>query len=123
MPKAKEAPRADLIEKEPSETHEALAAFVKEQSGYQPDLKTVQLVRVLYRPFIKSEEHQERLESSKEARAQAEADKEKRRQEREANAEAKAAKKTASAGKKTTAKKTAGKKTTAKKTAAADEPF
>lgn len=89
-PEATEAPRADLIEKDPSEAHEALAEFIAEQTGYDPDVKTVQMVRVLYRPFIRSEEHQGRLTEAKEAREAAEAEKEERRKEREAKAAAKA---------------------------------
>lgn len=87
---ATEAPRADLIEKDPSEAHEALAEFIAEQTGYDPDVKTVQMVRVLYRPFIRSEEHQGRLTEAKEAREAAEAEKEQRRLEREKKAAEKA---------------------------------
>jgi hypothetical protein len=94
---AQEAPRADLLEKDPSEAHEALAEFIAEQTGYDPDVKTVQMVRVLYRPFIRSEEHQSRLDGARSAREQAEAEKAERRAEREAAAASKESKASAKA--------------------------
>lgn len=126
MAKQKEAPRADLIEKDPTESHEALAEFIAEQTGYDPDVKTVQMVRVLYRPFIRSEEHQGRLETAREAREEAEAAKEERRAEREKKTAA-AAKAPAKAPAKKAAAKAPAKKAPAKKAAArkatANAPF
>src|SRR4051794_28466575 len=43
----KDAPRADLLEAEPSQMHNDLAEYITEQTGYEADVKTVQMVTTL----------------------------------------------------------------------------
>lgn len=59
--------RVDLVDKEPSPMHERMAKYVAFRTGYDPDVKTVQLVRVLLTEFQASpEEAQIRAEAKAE---------------------------------------------------------
>jgi hypothetical protein len=112
-------PRASMIEKEPTQLHQDFADWLEAETGYKPDIKSVQLATVLRMDFQRSDRNQQSLEARRQAKIQAEQDREKRRQDR-------AAKKTAPA-KKTAAKKssaTPAKKASApaKKTAAKKAP-
>ncbi len=100
------APHAKVVDREPTQLHKNFAAFIEEQTGYAPDLKTVQIATVLRMPFQRSEANQADLAARRKAA-----------EERVANREANAAKR---AAKKTTAKTAApAKKTAAKKATAA----
>lgn len=55
------------LDREPSELHKNMAAWLKETTGYDADLKTVQLVASLRIKFQRSEQNQEDLEARREA--------------------------------------------------------
>lgn len=50
---------------EPTELHKAFAKWIEEQTGFTPDLKTVQLVTTMRMDFQKSEENQAALKDRK----------------------------------------------------------
>jgi len=65
---------AERAATEPTELHKAFAKWIKEQTGFEPDLKTVQLVTTLRMDFQKSDENQAALKERKEAAAKKEAE-------------------------------------------------
>lgn len=136
-PKAKEVPRQDLADKEPTQLHQDFADYIQEQTGIEVDVKAVQLATILRMDFQRSETNQARLQASKAAReaaAQARADKRAAREaaktEKASTSTKKAAapaKKTATAGKASTAKapakKAPARRTKPKAAAATEESF
>ena len=108
-------PRKHIADKEPTALHEGFVEWLKKETGYDADPKSVQLACVLRMDYQRSEENQARLASNKTAREQAETE---RQQAREARA-AKAKEKEAAKASKTTASKSTASKTTASKTATA----
>lgn len=70
---------ADRAATEPTELHKQFAAWLKERTGVEVDLKTVQLVTTLRMDFQRSEENQTALKDRKAAAAtKAETDKAKK---------------------------------------------
>jgi hypothetical protein len=125
-------PRASMIEKEPTQLHQDFADWLEAETGYKPDIKSVQLATVLRMDFQRSDRNQQSLESRRQAKIQAEQDREKRRQDRAAKksapAKKTASKKAAAPAKKASApaKKTAAKKAPARRRAtrpSSDESF
>ncbi len=122
--KAKDAPRADLLEKDPSELHTTFVDYIKEETGFDADPKTVQLAVLLRMEFQRSDMNQSRLASGKEAResaAQERADRKAEREEKREAREAERAEKAEAREKAKAEKATAAKETKAapaKKTAA-----
>jgi hypothetical protein len=104
MPKAKNAPRADLAEREPTQMHTDFADWIAEQTGVEVDVKSIQLGTLLRGEFQKSEINQSRMAASKEAK---EAAAEARAAKAEERAAAKAAKAEKAAAKKAAAKEKA----------------
>jgi hypothetical protein len=96
-----EAPRADLVDREPTELHNLFSEYVAEQVGtaelFTP--KQAQLAYVLMGRFQKSDKNQARINQSAEQRAAQEAEREARRIAREAKAAEKAATKPVKAAK------------------------
>jgi len=82
------APRAALAEKDPTPLHENFANWLTRETGYEVDLKTVQLAAVLRGAFQKSEENQADLEQRRAAAEQRVAAREERAQERATKAAA-----------------------------------
>jgi hypothetical protein len=114
------APRADLVDKEPTDLHEGFAEYVQEQTGIDDfTAKHAQLAYVLMGKYQKSERNQERLAAAAQARQDLVAAREERAQAREAKAQEKASKaaEKAAAQPKTASKSTP--KPVAKKTASA----
>jgi hypothetical protein len=64
-PETTELPFGKYVDKEPTEVHEACADWIQDNTGYDVDLKTVQLVALLYGRFQRSEENQERIKAQK----------------------------------------------------------
>lgn len=62
---------ADRAKTDPTALHTAFAAWIKENTGYEPDLKTVQIVCAMRMDFQRSEENQTSLKTRKEAAAKA----------------------------------------------------
>ncbi len=60
-----------LMEKEPTQKQRDCAAWIEEKTGYEVDLKTVQLVLALYSTFQKSPENQKAIEDAKARAAEA----------------------------------------------------
>lgn len=69
---------------EPTELHKNFAEWIKEQTGYEPDLKTVQIVCAMRMDFQRSEENQQHLADRK---AAAEAKRKKQAAEKKARLE------------------------------------
>lgn len=69
---------------EPTELHKNFAEWIKEQTGYEPDLKTVQIVCAMRMDFQRSEENQTHLADRK---AAAEAKRKKQAAEKKARLE------------------------------------
>lgn len=88
--KAATPERSALVEKEPTDLHTGFVEYIAEQTGYDADLKSVQLATILRMDYQRSEANQSRLASSRTAREEAEAAREQARAEREAKREAKA---------------------------------
>lgn len=122
MAKTNPAPMANYLEKEPTSLHENFADWLTRQTGYEVDLKTVQLATALRMTFQRSEDNQSDLEARRQAQINAVAEREKRAAEREAARAAKekaaaekaAAKKAAPAAEKAVAPKKATKAAAAK---------
>lgn len=105
---------AHLAEKEPTALHENFAAWIESETGYRPDLKTVQLAAVLRGAFQKSEANQADLA----ARRKAAEDRSVARAERAAAPKAEKAEKVAETPK----PKPPAKKAASKAAAPAEEP-
>ncbi|MEU0159649.1 hypothetical protein ABZ154_12590 [Streptomyces sp. NPDC006261] len=60
-------PLADRAKSEPTELHKAFAAWLKEETGVDVDLKTVQLACSMRMDFQKSETNQKDLQARKDA--------------------------------------------------------
>jgi hypothetical protein len=89
QPEPEELPFGKYVDKEPTAVHEACAEWIEANTGYEVDLKSVQLTALLYGRFQKSPENQERIAAARENAATA-------AEEREENATKRAAKKSAS---------------------------
>ena len=112
-----EAPRANLVEKDITPVMDAFVDYIKRETGYDADPRSVQLGAVLRGDFQKSPENQKRIADRKaELEAEAEA-----REERAAERERKRAEKAAAPAKEKPAPKSTAKSvsTTAKTKAAA----
>jgi len=62
---------AERAATEPTALHKAFAAWIEAQTGYKPDLKTVQIACALRMDFQRSEENQDSLKARKEEAAKA----------------------------------------------------
>lgn len=78
------APRADLVGKEPGTLHKNFAAWLTEQTGYKVDEKSVQLATILRMDFQRSDVNQRDLAARRQAKADAAAAREKRAADRAA---------------------------------------
>lgn len=88
--------QAALLEKDPTDKHEAFAAYVQEQTGHEAfDARAAQLAYVLMSKFQKSDQNQRLIAEAKAAREQAEVTREENRAARAEKAAQKAAKPTA----------------------------
>lgn len=58
-----------FLTKEPSDLHRNMAAWIKAETGYEPDLKTVQIVCALRHTYQKSDANQKHLADRKTASA------------------------------------------------------
>lgn len=85
-------PLAAYQEKEPTELHVKFAEWITEKTGYEVDLKSVQLATALRMPFQASPENQEHLEERRKRAEQAVLDREAAAKEREEKRVANAAK-------------------------------
>jgi hypothetical protein len=56
---------AERAATEPTELHKAFAKWIEEQTGFAPDLKTVQLVTTMRMDFQRSDENQTALKTRK----------------------------------------------------------
>lgn len=138
--KPKAAPRAALLEKEPTQLHTDFVDYIRSETGYTDvDPKTVQLSVLLRMDFQRSEQNQARISASKAGKQEAiaarqakKAEREAARLEKQAAKEAKAnepkAEKPAKAAKpepvsKAPAKKAPARRRAAKKAPAAAESF
>lgn len=110
---------AERAQSEPTELHKNFAAWIEEQTGIKPDLKTVQIVCSMRMDFQRSEENQTDLAKRK---AEAAAKRKKQAAEKRARLEAQLKKLQAELSEETAAvepaEKPAAKKTAAKATAA-----
>ncbi|MGO4428964.1 hypothetical protein AB4Z54_62105, partial [Streptomyces sp. MCAF7] len=70
---------AERAQSEPTDLHKNFAEWIKEQTGYEPDLKTVQIVCAMRMDFQRSEENQADLKARKQAAAKKKADEAKAR--------------------------------------------
>jgi hypothetical protein len=62
--------RKNLVARDPSPLHERMKAYLDYRTGYDNDLKTVQIVRVLLTDFQASPEEKAIREAAKEAKEQ-----------------------------------------------------
>lgn len=106
-----------LADKAPTDLHERFAEWIEEQTGYEPDLKTVQLACVLRIDFQRSDENQAVLEERQKAAEQRELDRVQKAADRDAKKAAEADK-----AEKAEARKAAKKSAAPKKAAKAAEP-
>lgn len=67
-----------LVDKDPTPKHEAAAAWISDQTGYDMDVKTVQLLLLMYTRFQKSPENQQAIADAKERAAAAAEERENR---------------------------------------------
>lgn len=114
----KKAPRVDLQDREPTTLHSDFAEYIQEETGYEADLKSVQLATLLRMDFQKSEKNQARIQASREAKAEALEERARKKAEREEKRAAKEAAKAEKSTKAPAAKKAPAKKAAAKKAAA-----
>lgn len=91
------APRADLIEKEPTPLQKRFIRYIKRETGYDVDVTTVVLFQSLRTPFQKSDENQADLEARRAAAAAKEAEAEQPKPAKKAPAKKAPAKKAAPA--------------------------
>lgn len=75
---------AHYLDKDPSELHELCAEWIQDRTGYEMDLRTVQLVLVLYSKFQRSPENKADIEERRKRAAENKAAAEKRATERDA---------------------------------------
>lgn len=82
-------PLAHYLEKEPSAVHERNAQWIKEQIGYDADLKTIQLCISTYQQFQRSDFNKAGNEEARKAREAQRAERQKAAEERKAASQAK----------------------------------
>lgn len=107
------APKADLLDREPTAMHTSYADWITEQTGYEVDAKSIQLGTLLRGEYQKSDVNQALMASRAEERAAEAEAREQKKEEREAAKEekaAKAAEKKAAAKEAKSAEKPAAKK-------------
>lgn len=91
------------LEREPSEMHKLLANWIEEQTGYEPDLKTVQLVSTMRNEFRRTStylEFREREKAEKAEKASENGDEDETDEDGEEKPATKSRKKSSSSGKK-----------------------
>lgn len=82
----KQAERKPVVEQDPSELHKALAEYIKSKTGYDADVKTVQLALSLRPQFNKAPERAQAREQAKQVRELQKQDRAKKQEERKAKA-------------------------------------